>query len=71
MEKLHIVDCGVVSCTKEQEEAVHMIAEDVGIIQVTQHDQEDENDGTVEGMIGAFFGKMKDTQVINASDYKM
>lgn len=48
-----------------------MIAEDVGIIQVTQHDQEDENDGTVEGMIGAFFGKMKDTQVINASDYKM
>ena len=71
MEKLRIVDCGVVSCTEEQEEAVNMIADDVGIIKVSPQDQEDENNGTVDGMIGVFFGKMKDTQVINAADYKM
>ena len=67
MEKLHIVDCAMVICTKEQEEAVNMIAEDVAMILVAGQDQEDEEDG----MLGSFFGKLKDTQIINAAEYKM
>ena len=71
MEKLHIMDCAMVICTKEQEEAVNVIAEDVAMIQVSGQDQEDEEDGMVGGMLGSFLGKMKDTQVINAAEYKM
>lgn len=71
MEKLHIMDCAMVICTKEQEEAVNMIAEDVAMIQVAGQDQEDEEDGMVGGMLGSFLGKLKDTQVINAAEYKM
>ena len=67
LEKLHILDCAMVICTKEQEEAVNMIAEDVAMIQAAWQDQEEEEDG----MLGAFLGKLKDTQVINAAEYKM
>jgi len=58
MEKLHIVDCAMVICTKEQEEAVNMIAEDVAMIKVSGQDSDDE-DGE------------DDTQIINAAEYKM
>ncbi len=73
MEKLNIEDCALVICTKEQEEAVNMIAEDVAMIQVSGQDSDDEDgeDGMVGGMLGSFLGKPKDTQVINASEYKM
>ena len=73
MEKLHIVDCAMVICTKEQEEAVNMIAEDVAIIQVSGQDSDDEDSegGMVGGMLGSFLGKLKDTQIINAAEYKM
>ena len=71
MEKLHIMDCAMVICTKEQEEAVNMIAEDVAMIQVAGQAQEDEEDGMVGGMLGSFLGKLKDAQVINAAEYKM
>ena len=73
MEKLHIVDCAMVICSKEQEEAVNMIAEDVAMIQVSGQDSDDEDgeDGMVGGMLGSFLGKLKDTQVINAAEYKM
>ena len=69
MEKLHIVDCAMVICSKEQEEAVNMIAEDVAMIQVSGQDSDDE-DGE-DGMVGSYLGKLKDTQVINAAEYKM
>lgn len=71
LEKLHIKDCAIVVCTKEQEDAVHMIAEDVAMIQAAGTVQEDEADDTVSGMLGSLFGKLKDTQMINAAKYKM
>ena len=71
MEKLHIVDCAMVICTKEQEDAVNMIAEDVALIKVAGQDQEDEEDGEAHGMFGSLLGKLKDTQIINATEYKM
>ncbi len=71
LEKLHIEDCAIVACTKEQEEAVHVIAKDVGMIQASGQTQEDEEDGMVSGMLGSFFGRLKDTQMINAAEYKM
>ena len=48
-----------------------MIAEDVAMIQVAGQDQENEEDGTVGGMLGSFLGMLKDTQMINAVEYKM
>ena len=69
MEKLHIKACALVICTKEQEEAVNMIAEDVAMIQVAG--QEPEDDEMAGGMFGSLLGKVKDTQVINAAEYKM
>lgn len=71
MEKLHIKACAMVICTKEQEEVVNMIAEDVAMIQVTGQAPEDEEDGMAGGMFGSLLGKVKDTQVINAAEYKM
>ena len=71
MEKLHIVDCAMVICTKEQEDAVNMMAEDVALIKVAGQDQEDEEDGEAHGMFGSLLGKLKDTQIINATEYKM
>ena len=73
MEKLHIVDCAMVICSQEQEEAVNMIAEDVAMIKVSEQGSEDEEgeDGMVAGMLGSFLGKLKDTQIINAAEYKM
>ena len=71
MEKLKISDCALVICTKEQEEAVHMIAEDVAMIRIAGQDPEDSRGGMVDGALDSFFGKMKDSQVINAAEYKM
>ena len=71
MEKLHISDCAMVVCTKEQEEAVNMIAEDVAMIRIAGQDQGDSEDGMVDGLLGSYFGKLKDAQVINAAEYKM
>ena len=76
LEKLHLVDCAMVICSKEQEEAVKMIAEDVAMIRTSGQDADDENgdDGMIGGMFGSFLGKLgklKDTQIINAAEYKM
>jgi len=48
-----------------------MIAEDVAMIKVSGQNQKDEEDGEAHGMIGSTFGKLKDTQVINATEYKI
>ena len=61
----------MIVCTKEQEEAVNMIAEDVAMIRIAGQDQEDSEDGMVDGILNGFFGKLKDAQVINAAEYKM
>ena len=73
MDKLHIADCAMVICSKEQEETVNMIAEDVAMIRVAGQDleDEDESDGMIGGTLGSFLGKLKDTQIINAAEYKM
>ena len=70
MAKVKIADCAMVVCTKEQEEAVNMIAEDVAMIRIAGQDQEEGADGTFDGIPG-LFGDLKDTQVINAAQYKM
>ena len=46
-------------------------AEDVSMIEIAGQDQEDNADGMVDGIMGGFFGKLKDAQVINAAEYKM
>ena len=69
MEKLKISDCAMVVCSKEQEEAVNMIAGDAAMIKIAG--QEDSEDGMASGILGGFFGKLQDTQVINAAEYKM
>lgn len=71
LEKLHIADCAVVVCTKEQEEAVHMIAEDVAMIRVPGQESPDTEDGILEGILGSVLGKSKDIQFVNAAEYKM
>ncbi len=73
MEKLHISDCALVVCSKEQEEAVNMIAEDVAMVKFSGQGEEETEDekAMVGGILGGFFGKLKDTQVINAAEYKM
>ncbi len=71
MEKLHIRDCAMVICTKEQEDAVNMIAEDVAMVKVSGQDQEKDEDMMVGDMVMSFLGGKKDAQVINAAEYKM
>lgn len=68
-EKLRITDCAMVICTKEQEAAVNLIAEDVARIKTTERDPEAE--GTNDETIDPSFDKPKDKQVINATAYKM
>ena len=69
--KLHISDCAVVVCTKEQEEAVSVIAEDVAMIGALGQEQEGGDDEKEGGIFGSFLNELKDTQVINAAEYKM
>lgn len=71
IEKLHISDCAVVVCTKEQEEAVSVIAEDVAMIGAPRQEQEGGEDEKEGGIFGSFLNELKDTQVINAAEYKM
>ncbi len=71
-EKLSISECAVVVCTKAQEEAVTMISENVAKISADgKNDDDEDQDGEKRGIFGAFFGEMRDSQVINASVYKM
>lgn len=71
IEKLHISDCAVVVCTKEQEEAVGVIAEDIAMIGAPRQEQEDGEHEEEGGIFGSFLNELKDTQVINATEYKM
>jgi hypothetical protein len=67
MDKLHISDCAFVCCSKEQEEAVNMIAEDVASIRVSEEGTDTPDEGSIVG----FFRKLRDTQMINAAEYKL
>ena len=57
----------MVICTKEQEEAVSIIAEDVAMIGAQGRNRK------VARMkiFGSFLNELKDNQVINAAEYKM
>lgn len=68
-ERLFFTDCGVVRCTEEQESAVAMVSEDVGII-----GQGGENDGenaidSIGDLIKGSLG-LGDTKSINVANYK-
>ena len=65
VKQLKIEDCVHVVCTKEQEEAVSLIAEDIAGIELAEDGQASKDEGD------SFFGRAKDTQVINAAEYKM
>jgi len=67
LDKIRISDCAVVLCTKEQEEAVAMIAEDVAQILAAGKSGENPEEGTLGGLLG----KLKDTQVVNAAEIKL
>ena len=64
LEKLQISDCAVVVCTKEQEDAVNMIAEDTAMVRIYGQDGEESADSEPPG-------NPKDTVLINAAEYKM
>lgn len=65
LKKLRISDCAVVRCSRAQEEAVHMISEDVAKIDASMGS--DDQAGPFDGL----FGNSKDTQVINAAEYSL
>lgn len=60
LENLKIENCGMVSCTKEQESAVQAIADNVGVI----------GDGGKDGTLEAA-NNLKDVVMINADSYVM
>ena len=64
LEKLQISDCAVVVCTKEQEDAINMIAEDTAMVRIYGQDGEESADSETPG-------NPKDTVLINAAEYKM
>ncbi|MBQ7500485.1 MAG: hypothetical protein IJT91_06290 [Clostridia bacterium] len=69
-EKIKIVDCALVTCTKEQEEAVNFVSDGVAKIKVIGSETEDSEDES------SYFSDPlaegdNDTVVINAADYKM
>ena len=70
-EKLRITDCALVVCSKEQEEAVHMIAEDTALIRAARNSGDGTESGSLGGILGSILGIAKDTQVINAAEYKL
>lgn len=63
---LSIRDCGIVKCTPEQEDAVNMICEDVGI--VGEASGGDMVSNTLQSVFGGIQGALN-TKVINAADY--
>ncbi len=71
LKKLRISDCALVVCAKEQEEAVHMIAEDTALIRAVRNSGDGAESGTLGGILGSLLGISKDTQVINAAEYKL
>ena len=73
MDKIFISDCAIVICTKEQEEAVSMITEDVAMIKTSgQNGDEDSRDNPAGNLLKEMFANQNnDNQVINASEYVM
>ncbi|MBO4355539.1 MAG: hypothetical protein J5850_01645 [Clostridia bacterium] len=73
MDKIYISDCAIVICTKEQEEAVSMITEDVAMIKTSgQNGDEDSRDNSAGNLLKEMFANQNDdNQVINASEYVM
>ncbi|WP_308540042.1 hypothetical protein [uncultured Murdochiella sp.] len=69
LKNLTIRDCATVKCTKEQEEAVGMIAEDIASIDTNQDSEE--KSGLLGGVLGEVFHDLKDTQLINAAEYTL
>lgn len=64
--RLAISDCAIVRCTKDQEDAVHMIARDVAMIQ----SDGGETDRSA-SPLDTLFGQEGDTQIINAIEYRL
>lgn len=69
LKNLTIRDCATVKCTKEQEEAVSMISEEIASID-TNEDSKEKN-GLFGGVLGDVFHDLKDTQWINAANYTL
>ena len=70
LERLTISDCMSVKCSPEQEPALSMVCQDV--LNIGERKQEDEESGSVGGMLKSLFGGAKellDTKMINAGDY--
>ena len=68
MERLHIADCAIVKCSKELEDAVTMICEDVGSIGPVGTGEDQSIGGTINAVLGGIQGVL-DTKVINAVQY--
>lgn len=68
VERLHIADCAIVKCSKELEDAVTMISEDVGSIGPVGAGEDQSIGGTINAVPGGIQGVL-DTKVINAVQY--
>ena len=64
VERLHVEDCANVQCSKEQEDAVSMVCEDVAEIDSTGGEASDAGGALAAGIRG-----MLDTRVVNAAEY--
>ncbi len=66
---IKISDCALIRCSKEQEEAVNMIARDVAKIDVRGAGDDDGEKN--KGMLGEIFENIKDARIINAAEYSL
>lgn len=73
-DRLQIKNCAKVSCTEEQESAVHTVAENVAMVGSFKPDKDGKESGGIMGMMGSVFDVVKqvaNTSMINAEKHIM
>ena len=68
LEKITIKDCAVVYCSEEQEDAVNAVVSDVAYVKIRK---DGEDSGGIMGAIGDALGELRDSNIINATEYKL
>ena len=73
-DRLQIKNCAKVSCTEEQESAVHTVSKNVAMIGSNKPGEDGEESGGIMGMMGSVFDVVKqvaNTSMINAEKHIM
>lgn len=68
LEKIVIKDCAIVYCSGEQEDAVNSVVSDVALVKVRKDG--DDSRGIL-GAIGDTIGILRDTNIINTTEYRL